>query len=136
MDFILAPADPERQRALPEMPTACRHWIEQGFRGLKRGGWPWPLGVSKDLGLGNGVYRSSTTRINLSVSGLTAPQIAALVNSKTMFQNDSRTNPIRITAHRAATPGWKTVDGRCEMSEAFLGFDVSARREAFSGGRD
>ena len=20
---------------------ACRHWIEQGFRGLKRGGWPW-----------------------------------------------------------------------------------------------
>ena len=20
---------------------ACRHWIEQGFRGLKRGGWQW-----------------------------------------------------------------------------------------------
>ncbi len=20
---------------------ACRHWIEQGFRGCKRGGWPW-----------------------------------------------------------------------------------------------
>ena len=20
---------------------ACRHWIEQGFRGLQRGGWPW-----------------------------------------------------------------------------------------------
>ena len=20
---------------------ACRHWMEQGFRGLQRGGWPW-----------------------------------------------------------------------------------------------
>ena len=94
------------------------------------------IGVSKNLGLGNGVYRSSATRINLAVGNLTAPQIAALVNGKTTFQNDSRANPIRITAHSEATPGWKTVDGECEMSEAFLGFDVSSQRVAFSGGRD
>ena len=35
---------------------ACRHWIEQGFRGLKRGGWQWgrtrrtdPLRVARHL---------------------------------------------------------------------------------------
>ncbi len=38
---VLAPADrhptgPDRRR-----PCVCRHWIEQGFRGLKRGGWQW-----------------------------------------------------------------------------------------------
>lgn len=94
------------------------------------------IGISKDLGLGNGVYRSGSSRINLAVGGLTAPQIAALVNSKTTFQNDSQANPIRITAHSEATPGWKTVDGDCEMSEAFLGFDVISQSGTFSGGRD
>ena len=94
------------------------------------------IGVSKNLGLGNGVYRSNATRINLAVGGLSAPQIAAMVNGKTTFQNDGRPNPIRITAHSEATPGWKTVDGDCEMTEAFLGFDVSSQTAAFSGGRD
>ena len=35
MDFILAPADPERQRALPETPAACPHC---GARAWRRNG--------------------------------------------------------------------------------------------------
>ncbi len=93
------------------------------------------IGVSKNLGLGNGVYRSSATRINLSVGTLTAAEIRDLVNSKTTFQNDSRANPIRVTAAGPATVAAKMVDGECEYSQTFLGFDVSSPRVAFNGGR-
>ncbi|WP_420611171.1 hypothetical protein [Candidatus Poriferisodalis sp.] len=93
------------------------------------------IGVSKDLGLDNGVYRSSATRINLAVGSLTAAEIRDLINSKTVFQNDSRANPIRVTAVGPSTVAAKMVDGSCEYSQTFLGFDVSAARVSFSGGR-
>ncbi len=93
------------------------------------------IGVSKDLGLGNGVYRSSATRINLAVGTLTAAEISDLINSKTTFQNDGRANPIRVTAVGPSTVAAKMVDGSCEYSQTFLGFDVSAARVLFSGGR-
>ena len=93
------------------------------------------VGVSKDLGLGNGVYRSSATRINLAAGNLTAAALRDLVNSKTTFQNDGRANPIRVTAVGPETPASKMVDGECEHKDTFLGFEVSLSRATFSGGR-
>ena len=77
---------------------ACRHWIEQGFRGLKRGGWQWgrtrrtdPVRVARHL-------------LALAVATLLAVAYGTRLEEGPRPAACHRANPTAPSADRHSTP--------------------------------